>query len=181
MNAILKEIIPETEERFEVYDDKSAEWALQKLAEIRTEEARLVGACNEQIAFYQQQAQHFKDRAENSAAYFIGLLNAYFDTVPHKTTATQEKYQLPSGSLVLKKGRVSFKRDEAAMLAWCKAKAPKHIKVVESTDWDGANSLKKSIIIAAGAAIYAETGELVEGVIPTIGADSFTVELAKGV
>lgn len=161
--------VGETENRFRVTDDKSAEWCLTKIREARQEAEKWT-------AHYRQQMEKVQKEAENSVVYFEGLLSEYFDTVPHKATKTQQSYALPSGKLVLKKQQPQFATDDAALVPWLKSNAMTElVKVKESADWA---ALKKLVTVTPdGASVMDENGEVVPGVIVTQRPDVFKVEM----
>lgn len=161
--------VDETENRFRVKDDKSAEWCLTKIREARQEAEKW-------LAHYRLQMEKVQKEADNSVAYFEGLLSEYFDTVPHKATKTQQSYILPSGKLVLKKQQPQFATDDAALVPWLKDNAMgEFVKVKESADW---SALKKLVTVTPdGASVVDENGEVVPGVVVTQRPDVFKVEM----
>lgn len=161
--------VDDTENRFRVTDDKSAEWCLQKIKEARQEAEKWLN-------HYRLQMEKVQKEADNSVAFFEGLLSEYFDIVPHKATKTQQSYSLPSGKLVLKKQQPQFSTDDARLVPWLKGNAMTElVKVKESADW---SALKKLVTVTPdGACVVDENGEVVPGVIVTQRPDVFKVEM----
>ena len=88
-------------------------------------------------------------------------LRMYFDSVPHKKTATQEKYPLPSGKLVLKDQEPEYQRDDKQIIKFLKENnGQKFIKVKEELDWSG---LKK-VLMVAGETAADEDGNPIPGI-----------------
>ena len=161
----------ELEERWSIKDDKSAEWALKKIREAQEDTARW-------NAYYAAQMETIERQNADTIAYFTALLEAWFKTVPHKATKTQESYQLPSGKLVRKAQQPTYERDADALLTWAKSSFPEAVKVKEEASWE---AIKKRItaVNGAGQAIDRETGELIPGVKIIQRDPVFRVELAK--
>ena len=155
-----------SKEEIEIRSDIEAGWQLKRRKEIISDRDEL-------ISFY-------KDRikaVEEDAAFKLGLIDralfAFFKTVKHKKTATQESYQHPLGKLVLKKQAPEYKRDDKKVIAWLKDnKFDSYVKVEETLDWV---ALKKVVTIM-GANIVNEDGEIIPGVEVVEREDKFTVE-----
>lgn len=161
----------ELEERWSIKDDKSAEWALKKIREAQEDTARW-------NTYYAAQMEAIERQNADTVAYFTALLEAWFKTVPHKATKTQESYQLPGGKLVRKAQQPTYERDADALLTWAKSSFPEAVKVKEEASWE---AIKKRItaVNGAGQAIDRETGELIPGVKIIQRDPVFRVELAK--
>lgn len=88
-------------------------------------------------------------------------LRMYFDSVPHKKTATQEKYPLPSGKLVLKDQEPEYQRDDKQIIKFLKENnGQKFVKIKEELDWSG---LKK-VLTVAGETAADEDGNPIPGI-----------------
>ena len=148
---------------YSIRTDAEADRAVEKIQDAIAERDRLVNACRERIAEFEARIEDAQSACERETGYYSGLLYEYFGTVPHKATKTQETYSLPSGKLVWKKESVSIRRDEDALLAWAKANAPQLVETTEKTRW---GELKKALTEKDGRYIYAETGEVVPGLMP---------------
>ena len=100
-------------------------------------------------------------------------LEAYFDTLPHKVTKTQESYPLPSGKLVRKHRDPEFVRNDDELLSWLhENNGEKYIKIKESPDWAG---LKKTLTVM-GETVVDENGEIIPCIKATERPDEFKVE-----
>lgn len=152
---------------FTIQNDQQAEWALKKIAEIRKD-------AESWNTFYAAQMEKVTKQAEADEAYFTGLLEAYFDGVPHKAAKTQESYTLPSGKLVRKAQQPFFSRDDALLLPWAKANGL--FRVTESPDWV---NIKKRVTINGTAAVDSETGEVIPGVLVEERPNVFTVSVKE--
>ena len=91
---------------FRITDDRCADWAIRKIAEERSEYNRLKDLADQQKAAIEEKVEAARRRMENGTAFLTSCLADFFNTVPHKTTKTTEKYRLLSGTLTLKKGTV---------------------------------------------------------------------------
>lgn len=149
-------------EGFIIDTDQRAEWALTKIKEHRAEAERMAAVCDAEIERYTQIKQNATDKAAKDSAYLESLLFAYFGTVPHKATKTQETYKLPSGTLKQKARAPEYVRDNAKIIEWLKAQELKdYIEEKPSLKWD---ELKKGIAASGEEAVFAETGEVIPGV-----------------
>lgn len=153
MSALLEEL--EQEERFTVTDDQNADWCLRKIAEADAELARLT-------EWYERQKALATERRDSRVAYFTGLLQEYFSTVPAHETKTMSKYTLPSGELVLTKAKADYtKADDEKLLRWCVTNDPDLVKVTTVPKWA---DIKKRLTVVEGKIVDKETGLFVDGV-----------------
>lgn len=145
----------EQDERFTVTDDQKADWCLRKIAEADAELERLTD-------WYERQIKAAQENRDSRVAYFTGLLQEYFSTVPAHETKTMSKYCLPSGELVLTKPKADYaKADEEKLLSWCLTNDPDLVKVTTSPKW---SDIKKRLIVVDGKVADRETGMFVDGV-----------------
>lgn len=86
---------PVESDRFVIDSDAKADWALRKIREQREDAARW-------RAYYLAQIAKAEESAQQTEAFFMALLERYFATVPHRSTKTQDAYDLPSGKLLRK-------------------------------------------------------------------------------
>ena len=103
---------------FRITDDRCADWAIRKIAEERSEYNRLKDLADQQKAAIEEKVEAARRRMENGTAFLTSCLADFFNTVPHKTTKTTEKYRLLSGTLTLKKGTVKATVDDAKLVPW---------------------------------------------------------------
>ena len=103
---------------FRITDDRCADWAIRKIAEERSEYNRLKELADQQKAAIEEKVEAARRRMENGTAFLTSCLADFFNTVPHKTTKTTEKYRLLSGTLTLKKGTVKATVDDSKLVPW---------------------------------------------------------------
>ena len=163
-----EEILSEEEQRFVVDDDQKAEWCMKKIREAQQE-------AQEWAAFYKDQADKAKLKYESRIAWFEHLLRPYFDMVPHKATATQQSYVLPSGKLVVKQQQPEYVREDEKILEWmAEQDTDMHfIKVKESVDW----AEFKKVLTRVGDKMVTEDGVIVPGITVSEREPVFKVEV----
>lgn len=150
---------PEGEQRFVIDSDAKAEWAIRKIAEEEAECKRLIDCCQAEIDRYKERQEAYSKRLEGRTANLRAMLLLYFGTVPVKETKTQQKYELPSGSLVLKKPSSDYKPDSDKLREWLEAgKMTDYLKTEVSPRW--AMVKKQLSTTASGDIIFGETGEI---------------------
>lgn len=149
------------EEGFVIDSDVKAEWALRKIREATEERNRLLSLADLEQARIDAEVKSINDRFDHDTGWLKTRLAEYFETVEHKQTKTQEKYQLLSGCLVRKKPSFKYVRDDDAMVGWLKDnKMNQFIKTSYKPDWE---NLKKHTEIVEGQVVM-DTGEIVDGV-----------------
>ena len=149
-----------TSEGFVVDSDNKAEWAIKKLKEEQQEADRLISICESQIEQYKNKIDAYKHELELKSSGLKGILQQYFETVPHKTTKTQETYKLPSGTLKLKFKEKIIKDDEK-LLKWLDSNGQdEYILTNKSASW---GEFKKTLQKVDGKFVT-EDGGIVEGV-----------------
>lgn len=170
----------EENQRFVIDDDKKADWAIRKIKESQDEYARIEALAKSQIEEIKQSLEKAKQKADQSTDYLSALLSNYFESVPHRKTKTQEKYQLLSGALIRKKGHIQYEVNEEQFLAWLKtspALKARYVKVTESPRWgDFKSDYKYSLCSGNGHLYSSETGEIIPGVKTTMSPDTFIVD-----
>lgn len=142
-------------DEIEVRTDIEAGWQLKQRKEIMKDRDEL-------IDFYKARIKDVEEDAAFKLANIDRALYAFFQTVPHKKTKTQESYQHPLGKLVLKTQAPEFKRDDKTVIAWLK-KSPdtvRYIKTKEELDW---SSLKADTTVL-GNQIVNTDGEVIPGI-----------------
>jgi len=159
--------------QFIIDDDTKAEWAIAKIKQAKAENERIKIACENAIAAYEARIEKADNKLVQDTGYLEHMLRGYFEIVSKKVSKTQATYQLPSGSLKVKFGGISYTKDDSKLVAWLKTNADQFIKVTETPDWAG---LKKSITVANGQVVD-ENGEIVDGVVAENKPDTFIVEV----
>ena len=148
----------------EIISDMQANYQLGQIAKIQAERDAL-------IDFYKKKIEEAKAEADYRIGFKKRALRAFFDTVPHKKTKTQENYALPNGKLVWKKQAPEYNRDDKAVIEWLKQNGGKEfVKTEETLAWD---DLKKAAIGAVDGKLVLkeevnEDGEIIQTFIPGI-------------
>ena len=159
---------------YRIADDDVADWAIQKVLDAKAEYQRIADLGEREIQRIKEKIEAAAKRCEADTSYLTGRLAEYFQTVPHKTTKTTEKYKLINGTLVMKRGAVKFQRDDAKLIPWLKANGHEGlVKTKEEVAWA---DLKKLIAPAGSMAIIGDTGEIIEGIEATVSPDEFKIE-----
>ena len=96
---------------WEIKDDAQADWALRRIAEAKQDLEKWRSFYKDRIAKAENEYDFLRETMRRK-------LEAYFAKVPHRETATQQKYVLPSGDLILKKPKRVYDHDDAALLKW---------------------------------------------------------------
>ncbi len=159
-------------------NDFSAEQALIHLRETRAEYDRRIKVCKDMVLFYQAKAADLINRCANECAPAESQLSAYFETVPHKVTKTQESYALPSGKLMMKQRPPQFSQDDGALAAWLIQSGNESlVETIQKPKW---GALKKMgvDVMEDGHCVLKETGEIIDGVTASIPAPVFQVVLS---
>ena len=153
-------------EEIEVRSDIEAGWQLKRRKEI-------IADRDELIAFYEGRIKAVKEDASFKLSLIDRALFAFFKTVKHKKTATQESYTHPLGKLVLKKQAPDFDRDDKTVIEWLEQHGGgEYVKTEKKLDWA---ALKKATAVM-GETIVTEDGEIVPGITVIEREDKFTVE-----
>lgn len=84
---------PVESDRFVIDSDVKADWTLRKIREQREDVARW-------RSYYLAQLAKEEESAQQTEAFFMALLERYFATVPHRSTKTQDAYDLPSSRII---------------------------------------------------------------------------------
>lgn len=144
-------------ETWEIKDDGAAEWAIQKIAEARSDTERWA-------AHYADELAKIRGRNEATEAFMMAALERYFDTVPHKVTKTADKYRLPTGELVRKHAKHVWRHDDDALMAWVRDNGlvSECVKVKESVSW---SAVKARLAESDDGTVYdAATGVVCDAV-----------------
>lgn len=148
------------EQRFRIDTDAKAEWAIRRIALEEAERDRLKAVCQQEIDRYKALQDGYDQRCEGRTANLRGLLQEYFGTIKPRDTKTQQKYELPSGSLILKKESHDYKPDPDKLRDWLVAgKMEDYLKTEVSAKW--ALVKKQLTTTADGEIVFGETGEII--------------------
>jgi hypothetical protein len=158
-------------EQVPVLDDFDAEYLMRRIREADEQYERFE-------AWYTHMMQKAKEARDRTVEWAERNLRTYFETaeLPKKQTKTQQSYQLPSGTLILKKQEPKYDTDDEKLVPWLKANQKTDlIKVKEEANW---KELKKQLQNAPdGLSMVTEDGEIVPGITVTPREDKFTVTL----
>lgn len=159
----------ESRKSFEITDDSLAEWAMRKIAEARSDTAKWAD-------HFAAQMDRIRKANEETEVFFSAALARYFETIPRKRTATQEKYTLPCGELIRKKQAPEFSRDDSLLVPFLQENAlQEFIKLKPSSDWA---ALKKAcMVMDDGSVVEQSTGMVLPGVSAEFRPDKFEVKI----
>lgn len=149
----------ELNESFSIKDDKLAEWALKKIAEGNQEKERLISIARAEIEELEAKIEELNTQYDKKNEFLKYHLLNYFNTVPHKSTKTQESYKLLSGSLVMKKPTTKIKRPDDDLLLNILSLVDhegKYVEVIKKPKWA---EFKKTLTIS-GDQVIDENGEI---------------------
>ena len=109
------------------------------------------------------------ERADNALAskteIYTGALRRWFENgAERRELKASWRVPLPDGTLGLTKPSETLSHDDDALLAFVKQNRPEFVRVKESVDWA---ELKKHLHVEDGAAYFADTGEIADGVTVT--------------
>lgn len=163
-----------TNEKWVIDCDEKAEWALKKIREAAQEHDRLLKLAAHELENINARIEEINKDYEDDTAWLKHQLSQYFETVPHKTTKTTEKYVLLTGALVRKKGGIEYKRDDEKMLSWLNNNhLDQFIKTKMDVDWKELKT--RTSISEDGAVVFDDTGEIIDGVIASEKPDTFDI------
>ena len=136
------------------------------LKAVKTEEAerdRLVLLAETKKTELDGLIQFYKDRCESRTKHLKKALRRYFETVERREMKTMEKYELLSGTLVLKKPSEKMKvSNEAQLVDWLETSGKgEFVKVDKKPKW---GELKRHLCCDSGHVVDSYTGEVVNGV-----------------
>ena len=150
----MSEIIENLQDELEVRTDLEAGWQLER-------RKKIIADRDELISFYEDRIKAAKEDAEFKIGFIDRALLAFFNTVPHKSTKTQDYYKLPGGKLMMKRQNPEYKRDDAKVIEWLKANGgASYVKTKEELDW---KTLKDDTTVV-GNTIVNSDGETIPGV-----------------
>ena len=165
----MSEAVKEAHEGWEIHDDKAAEWAVKQISNARADTERW-------RTHFSEQLRRIEEANEQTVAYMTAQLELYFDTLPHKTTKTQESYQLPGAKLIRKTPAPQYVVDNDRLVEHLRTAAPDLIETVCKPRW---GEYKKRCQVVGGELVDSATGELVDGVTVAERGAVFTVEVKQ--
>lgn len=166
------------DERWTIRDDGAADWTIRRIGAIRQDCDRKIAVCKSRIANLQKLIERYEQDKTERTNWFWLRLQEWFRLQPNKrVTKTSERYDLPSGRLVLKRRQPEIQRDEAVLLDWVRKNLPEAVKVTVKPDWA---AVKEAAAVVNGQYVIAtEDGEVVpvEGVTLVEREPEFVVEV----
>ncbi|AME03340.1 host-nuclease inhibitor Gam family protein [Selenomonas sp. oral taxon 136] len=166
---------------FEVTDEASAEWCLEKLEENEKTRALIDEQYKQMTARYEKWRADALAEIDGSDAHLKGLLEPW---VAEKIADGKKKsVKLPSGRVGFRAGGEIWKMGDEkveattpALLAFVKQDDDSFVKVQESVRW---GDYKKTLNVMKDGRVATSDGQIIEGMTVTQGAPSFYVEVAK--
>lgn len=159
-------------QQFIIDNDTKADWAVRTIQENVALRDRLTALADAQIKELQEKKMMFAERCQKNTQYLSDSLFVYFQGCKTQDTKTQSKYQLVSGTLLLKKQAPEYVRDEQVMIPWAEASAPSFIRIEKRINW---GDLKKFTEVQGEAVVLKDTGEIIPGVVAKARDDVFEV------
>ena len=155
---------------FQITDDNMAEWAVQKIKEAQSDTEKWK-------AHFDAQFEAIQKSNEGTINAMKSFLGHYFTKVPHRKTKTQEKYELPSATLIRKKQNPEYKSDNEALLAYLDNNHRTDLICIKREPaWD---AIKKTAVVQGETLVDADTGEVISGVRVIARPDVFDVKLKE--
>lgn len=161
--SLVDEFLNVTDENKEVWrikNDLSADFAIDKIREIKSEYNRAETVVKDKI----QQLEHFlekeKGKSDSERMFFESKLIEYFESIPEehkKKTKTLIKYQLPTGTLQKKFKSPTYIKNDEELLKYAETNAPDYIETKRSLKW---GEFKKQTKVVNGQVVDANTGEV---------------------
>lgn len=146
------------EQIFTIENDKSADWAIERIAEQERERDRLIDLANVKIEELESQIKELREKCDRDTAYLKSCLYEYFVKVPHKATKTQETYKLLSGSLVMKKPSFKINHNDEELIKVLDG--TEFVETKKSLKW---GEFKKNLMVNEdNVVIDTTTGEVIE-------------------
>ena len=163
-------------EPFKIDNDRIAEWALERIKEATDDADRLKKVIISKREELDAQEQEIDTRLENQTRYLKGLLEGYFRSgVKTKETKTQSSYKLLTGTLVMKKPRYKYERDEKALLTWLHdAGKEEFVETVEKPRWA---EFKETLVFDNDTVYDPDTGGIIDGITAVLEPERFEVKL----
>lgn len=147
----MDELLEEVPERFTIDDDRKANWALEIVFKARQDGARA-------IAHHKEQMRLEEAHIASTEAFFMPLLEMYFDSLPTRKATTQESYVLPSGKLTRKYAKQDIEAGDQ-LADWLQVEQlTEFFELTPKPLWA---SLKKAVSIVGDKVVLNETGQIV--------------------
>lgn len=163
---------PELTEGAVIRNADEAGAALRRLKQERAVHDQYCEPLRNRIEKLEQRVRELRgeiERADNALAakteIYSGALRRWFDTdAERRELKASWRVPLPDGTLCLTKPAETLAHDDDVLLAYVKQHRPEFVRVKETVDWA---ELKKHLHVEDGAAYFADTGEMPDGVTVT--------------
>lgn len=169
-------------ERFEVVDASSAEWCVEKIAELEARKAEVEAQYQKMIERYDKWREDELKNIEDSEAFFQSLLRPW--VMEELKTSKKKSVTLPSGRVGIRKGKETwtiagkaFDKNDPALLVVAKNIGEKYIEIKESVKWA---ELKKTLQVTESGSVVTEDGEIIEAFHVEQGEPKFYVQTKEG-
>lgn len=167
--------------RFEVTDEASAEWVLEKLEENAKARALIDEQYQRMLARHEAWRTEALKELDDNDAYFHGLLRPWAEA---KLAGGKKKsVKLPSGTVGFRAGSGTYKLGDekvtatsAKLLAFVKNDDASFIKVEESVRW---GDYKKTLHVTEDGKVVSANGEVIPDMTYTEGEPSFYVKVTS--
>ena len=148
-----------TESVWECDSAEKADWAIEKIKEIRERRDMFINVAEQKIKTLKEQIEKQKESCDNQTSFFLEALNRYLDTVPAKKTKTQVSLELPAGKIVRKISHPDFLKDEARLLEYLKEDSSDFVTWTPKVKWA---EFKKVLQIQDDSVVRTDTGEILD-------------------
>ena len=160
---------PELSEGAVIRNADEAGAALRRLKQERAVHDQYCEPLRNRIEKLEQRVRELRgeiERADNALAskteIYTGALRRWFENgAERRELKASWRVPLPDGTLVLTKPSETLAHDDDALLSFVKQNRPEFVRVKESVDWA---ELNKHLHVEDGAAYFADTGEIADGV-----------------
>jgi hypothetical protein len=169
----IKERIEESQERFIITDDAKADWALEKLRELKGLKREKEELAEKRKIMIDSWLEEESSKVDNDIEFFEGLLTEYAMKLKEKNKDLKT-HSLPFGKLKFRKQNAKWNYDEEKLLKFLKVVGIDAIKVKEQID---KQALKNMVKVVGNKVIHPETGEIIEGVEIEERDEKFTIDV----
>ena len=183
-NASEEEQDADQEERFKIENDVQADWALEKIIDLKEKQKENEELAEERkaplekkIAKIEAWQDQQNEKLQDNIEYFEGILTEYAMKLK-EDDEDLKTHSLPFGKLRFRKQRPKWKYHESMLLnSLKKAGRDDLIKIKESVD---KRELKKQVDVAGSQVVDLETGEIIEGVEVQERGEKFSIDVEEG-
>ncbi|KXS41408.1 MAG: Mu-like prophage host-nuclease inhibitor protein Gam [Candidatus Frackibacter sp. T328-2] len=172
------------QERFRIENDGQADWALEKIRDLKEKQKENEELAEERkaplekkIAKIEAWQDQQNEKLQDNIEYFEGILTEYAMKLK-EDDEDLKTHSLPFGKLRFRKQRPKWKYHESMLLnSLKKAGRDDLIKIKESVD---KRELKKQVDVAGSQVVDLETGEIIEGVEVQERGEKFSIDVEEG-